>query len=69
MIVSGYSLELYCDCDSCTQYRDSPYSTSYPKIYAGETYSECAKQAKAEGWYLSRDKMNCIAPGHDRGNK
>lgn len=64
MIVSGYSLELYCDCADCTQYRSPQYSTSYPKIYAGETYAECAKEARKDGWYISRDKLKCIAPGH-----
>ena len=65
MVVSGYTLELYCDCYACEN-ATPVFGTNKPWTYAGETYTECAKEARKEGWYISRDKQKCIAPGHDR---
>ncbi|AUG88109.1 hypothetical protein HOS53_gp051 [Klebsiella phage May] len=65
MITSGYSMDLYCDCDTCTK-ATAIFGSNTPSQYFGETYAECAKQAKQDGWYLSRDKRKCIAPGHKR---
>lgn len=61
MVVSGYTLHLYCDCSECTE---SPVSSEY----TGETYGECAAQARADGWHISRDRGRCTAPGHKKPN-
>lgn len=63
MVVYGYTLHLYCDCALC-EGRQNVNGSEGAAEYTGETYGECAAQAKAEGWKISRDRGSCTAPGH-----
>nr|DAG80665.1 MAG TPA: hypothetical protein [Caudoviricetes sp.] len=62
MVAAGYAVHLYCDCDECNskQWR-MPCSGEY----TGETWSECARQARSDGWSISKDRTRCYAPGHN----
>lgn len=64
MITSGYTMELNCDCDKCKS-TDNHHNIARGE-FVGESYAECAKQARAEGWVLSRDKVYCSAPNHSK---
>lgn len=69
MISSGYVVDLYCDCADCAA--DSHSMQEYhPKCgfaqYSGETWAECKRGAKQDGWYISNDRQTCFAPGHKR---
>lgn len=60
-IVEGYSADLYCDCDACQSGRECR-----PKYIdlAGDSRKEIDAQAKIFGWTITKDRMNCYAPGH-----
>lgn len=65
MISSGYSIDLYCDCNDCVTYREGAiFSCPDPVQFAGETYRECATQARNAGWTISKDRTTCYAPNH-----
>lgn len=65
MVISGYSIDLYCDCNDCVSYRESMvYSAFTPVQFGGETYNECVRQARNAGWTISKDRMTCHAPNH-----
>lgn len=61
MIACGYALDLYCDCEECQLSRHPTFGE-----YVGQTYAECAKQAKADGGKLSHNKRFCAAPNHKK---
>lgn len=62
MITNGYTLNLVCDCIKC---KNSPYTSQIATgEFVGETYSECARKAKKEGWGLAKDRVYCSAPNH-----
>ncbi|AGF88520.1 hypothetical protein [Salmonella phage FrontPhageNews] len=69
MITAGYTLDLYCECVECKSC-DWAWQEYHPrcgmKSYAGETWADCARQARSEGWVICRDKQTCFAPGHPR---
>ena len=48
---SGYTLDLYCD-----HHNDDHGFNAGPTTYFGETFAECAKQARKEGWVLHKDQ-------------
>lgn len=56
MITSGYSMELICDCLSCST-NDNPQRV----MFIGENYSECAKQARNAGWSLFFEKVAMLS--------
>lgn len=65
MISACYSMELYCDCLAC---QAAPRRNYVPDSeYTGETWGECARQARKDGWYISRDRTTAIKPGHKKG--
>lgn len=65
MVVSGYSIDLYCDCDDCEDGRKKMlYSSCEPTQFGGDTYRDCARQARNSGWKISKDRMTCYAPNH-----
>ncbi len=66
MITSGYTLALYCDCKKC---KEHGYRYQEKAEYVGETFSECAKQAREDGWTISRCKRYCSAPKHGKAVK
>lgn len=55
MIVGCYTLDLYCENDR--QYPDGTHDFyEFPHQYTGETHAECNRQARKQGWKLTRDK-------------
>jgi hypothetical protein len=44
----GYLLSLYCDHDGGGLHRFS----EFPHAYTGETFGECARQARQDGWIV-----------------
>lgn len=68
MVVSGYSMELYCDCFACKSYRELPEVASTCvgfAEYGGETFKECLRIAKSDGWVFKQNNTTCYAPGHN----
>lgn len=65
MIAANYTLELYCDCDECTE---RGVSTIFPDEgfaeYTGNSWAETARMARKDGWRISKCKRYCYAPGH-----
>lgn len=52
---SGYSLDLYCrKCCGPMNLR--------PSTYFGETFSECAKQARQDGWKIYTRARTALCP-------
>lgn len=64
MVTAGYTLDLICDCSKCRTTQNH-YEIATGE-YTGDTYSECARQAKKEGWRISKDKIYCSAPNHEK---
>lgn len=61
-VVSGYSIDLYCDCRECNKPRlcgNTPVSQ-----FAGENFRDCLRQAKQAGWVFKERNTVCFAPGH-----
>ena len=60
-VIEGYSADLYCDCDSCQSGEECR-----PKYadFAGDDKAAVNRQIKLAGWKVSKDRMNCYAPGH-----
>ena len=52
MIVGGYTLDLYCDLKDCVHRYDPNW---HPAQYVAELGTSCRKQARQDGWLLSRD--------------
>lgn len=77
MIVSGYTLALYCDCPECQRKSAQGYSWDIrgsPRHAEFFTDSprcrqEAFKEARAAGWYIPRDESKSIAPGHEGNRK
>ena len=61
-IVEGYSADLYCDCDEC-QNSKSDHKKSFLEL-SGESKADINRDAKLLGWKITKDRMNCYAPGH-----
>lgn len=59
MIASGYSMDLYCDGVGCTHKSWQPNAKAQ---FTGETFGDCAAQAKRGGWKISRDRTKCLCP-------
>lgn len=57
MIVSGYSMDLYCDGPKCTQPWDQSKAT-----FAGQSYAGCKRQAVKEGWHLNGSRTKAFCP-------
>lgn len=66
MIVSGYSIAVYCDCKKCSTESndDGSYFMPHYTDAAGESFSDCARQLKYAGWVLHKKDGKCYAPGH-----
>jgi len=60
-VVEGYSADLYCDCDSCQSGEECiPKSVDL----SGDSKASIDRQIKLLGWTITKDRMNCYAPGH-----
>lgn len=57
MIAACYSMDLYCENHAADPERHGYNYT--PTTFTGETWGECAKQARIEGWRISRDSRQC----------
>lgn len=64
MIAACYTMELYCDCAYCQSHPRQHYVPDAE--YTGETWGECASQARKDGWYISRDRTIAIKKGHKK---
>lgn len=54
---SGYTLHLYCDHSNPRHgYFEFPYE------YTGETFAQCARQARAKGWVIHRATRTATCP-------
>ena len=62
-----YSLDLYCDrlknSPNDFEFQDGvhPYGV-FPQQFTGETFAECAKQAKFLGWKIHRATRTATCP-------
>ena len=45
MVVSGYTMDLYCDCKQCKKLT-GPFTETKVTTFGGENYRDCLKQAK-----------------------
>lgn len=57
---SGYSLDLYCDCVWPKAAHER--FQSFPSTYVGETFAECAREAKEDGWRIFRKTRTARCP-------
>lgn len=70
MIVGGYTIHLYCD----DPRHDAEYILSLGRAeyldatFNGNTYNDCARQARKKGWILSHNRQSCICPNHSGKN-
>lgn len=68
MIISGYTLDLYCDgAPDCQLGAGRPSYKKYTQ-YADEERSVCFKQAKADGWILNNTTRTAICPKCSKKN-
>lgn len=63
MIVSGYTLHLYCDCRECVEGPD--WEAEFAE-FTGHNWTECKREANALGWTISKDKTKCYSPNCKR---
>lgn len=63
MVVSGYSMDLYCDCTVCKKPK-GPFFATEVTSFGGENFRDCLKQAKKAGWVFKERNTVCFAPGH-----
>lgn len=61
MIAANYTAHLYCDCTECA---DQSWKMPVNSEFIGNSWSQCAKEARSEGWRISADRQRCYAPGH-----
>ncbi|WP_261159751.1 hypothetical protein [Serratia liquefaciens] len=61
MIAANYTAHLYCDCADCSQ---QLCKVTANQEFIGNSWSECAREARADGWRISADRQRCYAPGH-----
>ncbi len=54
---SGYSLHLYCLRDE----NHDPWDI-FPHEYFGETFADCAKEARKDGWIIRTNDRTAICP-------
>lgn len=64
MIAANYTMDLYCCCPIC----DNPSGWPRPKFaqYIGRSWADVVRQARADGWRISKDKCSAYAPGHTK---
>lgn len=73
MVMSGYTMDLYCDCKDCTSYRRNyagdggshSHDIAGFKQFDGDNFKDCLKQAKSEGWVFKLNNTLCFMPGHN----
>lgn len=64
MLYAGcYSLDLYCDRESA-EHRFQ----EFPHQYTGETFGECAREARRDGWIIRTRLRTATCPKCSRTN-
>lgn len=60
MIAANYTAVFYCDCEQCKE---------YPVVmeYIGTSWTGVAKEARKDGWRISKDRTRCYYPNHKMG--
>jgi hypothetical protein len=58
---SGYTLDLYCD------HHNTEHEFGRITSYYGNTFSDCARQARADGWKIHRETHTATCPKCVRG--
>lgn len=59
-IAASYTMHLYCDCLQCTDGKyKSPDFGEYRYVMGW-----LCKEARKDGWRISKDKTRAFAPGH-----
>jgi len=66
MIVSGYSLHLYCCCAECKAATEQRVRNRTFAEYAEPKERQAFAAARAAGWRIDRKTSRCWAPGHTR---
>lgn len=70
MIAATYTADLYCDCEKCKAdpfaYEEWNTDRGFSQ-YTGQSWSECARDARKDGWHISKDRQRAYAPGHKIG--
>lgn len=61
MIAANYTTDLYCDCDEC---KGHAWKQPENAQYIGTSWDKTAKNARKDGWRISKDQTRCYAPGH-----
>lgn len=64
MIVGGYCLHLYCDCEQCLKTIKEGRQERAEIGGGAETYAQASREAREWGWRLSADRKRAYAPGH-----
>ena len=62
MIARGYTLDVYCDVDSCGRSPERSWTRTSRASYFGETWGECSKRARKDGWKLRKCPGYAICP-------
>lgn len=57
MIASGYTMDLYCEVEG----NRHGYKEGQAQFY-GETWADCARQARDAGWKINKRRRECICP-------
>jgi hypothetical protein len=73
-MVGCYSLDLYCDDPTHRAYDVG--GISRPGTYTGDTFTECARKARVDGWVINRKGKGggegwgrCLCAAHSRVRK
>ena len=53
----GFTLDLYCDHEN-----EKHGWTEFPKQYLGTSFTDCARQAKEDGWIIRRKTRTATCP-------
>ena len=61
MIAANYTAHFYCDCENCNS---GPFQASESGEYVGNSWSQVAKEARKDGWRISKNRERAYAPGH-----
>lgn len=59
---SGYSLDLYCDQPNQGEATKHSWFETYRETFVGETFADCARQAKKTGWKIHRKTRTATCP-------
>lgn len=63
MIVSGYSLHLYCDNhDDLTKHGPWAWNSEFPVLYFDEERAKCYRDARLDGWRINIKKGTALCP-------